>query len=226
MSDDSHLPDSEEILSRERRFKGRRRPKTYVEEYQDIDGNWRKRIRTSAGKFSEQKKAEFLAIYGLHNRMREACDIVGVDPKTVREHMKTDKEFGEAVIAAEEKYKEEFLSHFQSLVFEGTEKVGYNREGEVISREIVYPIKLIEMEAKRLFPEFRDKQTIDHNHRGGVLVAPSSLGSIEEWEAKFSQSQVVDASYQEVIPLENAFSDEKSTTEIMTNSPRKTDPDD
>lgn len=198
----------EYIVNREKRF--RRRPSTtYIEEYVDNAGNVKKRIRLTKGGFCDEKKRIFLSIYSRTNRMKESASLAGVSMGTVREHIKTDTDFGEAVLEAEQSYRDHVVAHIQDLCFNGVERKTYDRNGNLVSEEIQYPVKLIEMEAKRVEPGYRDKQQVDVNHTGGVLVAPSSLGSIEEWEQKFG-NKTIDASYEEVQSLPSpTFGDSK-----------------
>lgn len=46
--------------------------------------------------------------------------------------------------------------------------------------ETQYSDRMLELEAKRTNPGYRDKQTIDMNHGGGVMVAPAKI-SAEDW---------------------------------------------
>jgi hypothetical protein len=202
------------IIERERRF--RCKPQTtYLEEYVDLAGVTRKRVRlTKKGIFDDRQKLRFLSIYSKTNRMMDSAEAVGVSPKTIREHIKTDEEFGQAVMEAEQAYRDHVVALIQDLAFNGTEKVNYDRSGNVISTEKIYPIRLIEMEAKRVEPGYRDKQDLHIGITGGVLVAPSSLGSIEEWEKKFGQQKVIDAEFQSVDLLNPPCEKEKMEESI------------
>lgn len=210
------------IIEREKRF--RCRPQTkFIEEYVDKAGVTRKRVRlTKKGIFDDRQKLRFLSIYSKTNRMKDSAEAVGVSPHTVREHIKVDVEFGEAVVEAEQAYRDHVVALIQDLAFNGTEKVNYDRNGNVISTEKIYPIKLIEMEAKRVEPGYRDRQDLTINHTGGVLVAPSSLGSIEEWEKKFGQKQIVDADFTEV-PVLNSLFDGTKMEDGISDDPSEND---
>lgn len=198
INEETDLQIPEFILERERRFRPSGRT-TYIEEFVDKNGKTQKRIRINRkGGFDDRKKILFLSIYSKTNRMGDSAEAAGVSQKTVREHMQKDPDFGEAVVAAEQAYRDHVVALIQDLAFNGTEKVHFNRNGDIVYKETIYPIKLIEMEAKRVEPGYRDKQDVNIGFTGGVLVAPSSLGSIEEWEDKFGQ-KTIDAEFSEVV---------------------------
>jgi hypothetical protein len=154
-------------------------------------GEWRTAIRMSRRKMTDEVKAIFLNEYRKWGRMGESAAAAGVSPQTIRKCMEDDEDFAEAMMACEIEYKDKLVSHHQDLVFNGTEKVSYDRNGQVISRETVYPIRLIEMELKKHDPGYRDKIEAEITHKGGVLVAPAEMKSIDDWESRFSKAKVI-----------------------------------
>jgi len=162
-----------------------------VEEYDEETGQWRSKIKMSRLKFDDKAKGIFLEEYRKWGRMGESAAAAGVTPQCVRHHMEIDEEFAQAMLIAENEYQDKLISHHQNLVFNGTEKVSYDRNGNVVSTERIYPIRLIELELKKHDPGYRDKQEIAVNHTGGVLVAPAEVGSIDDWERRFTQAKDV-----------------------------------
>lgn len=158
-------------------------------QYQDYEGNWRVRIVSQRSSLDDRAKGVFLEEYSQHGRMGHAARAAGVTPQTIRRHMETDQEFAEACRAAEIDYRDKLLEHHQNLVFEGTTKVTYDRQGNVVGEEKVYPIRLIELELKAHDERYRDKREVDMKVSGGVLIAPPDVSSIEDWEARFSNKQ-------------------------------------
>jgi hypothetical protein len=156
-------------------------------DYQDEDGNWRMRIQMSRNKFGDKEKGIFLDEYRKHGRMMESASASGVTTGTVRKAMKEDEDFAEGVLLADEEYRDRLIGHHQDLVFNGTVKENYDRNGGLISKETVYPIRLIELELKKHDAGYRDKQELAVSHSGGVLVAPADVGSISDWEKKFAK---------------------------------------
>ena len=139
-------------------------------------------------KFGDKEKGIFLESYRKWGRMGEAAAAAGVTAHTVRNHIEDDEDFAVAVLMAEEEYTEKLIGHHQDLVFNGTVKKSYDRNGNVVSEETVYPIRLIELELKKHDSGYREKQEVAVSHSGGVLVAPAEVGSIEDWENRFSSA--------------------------------------
>lgn len=159
-------------------------------EYQDADGAWRVKIVSQREKLDDRAKGVFLAEYGEHGRIGHAAAAAGVTAQTVRRHMEHDPEFAEACVAAEHSYRDRLLEHHQNLVFEGTTKVTYDRQGNVVSEEKIYPIRLIELELKAHDERYREKRDIDVKVSGGVLIAPAEVASIDDWESRFSGTTI------------------------------------
>lgn len=166
--------------------------------YQDEDGNWRVKIVAQREKFDDESKQIFLREYAKHARMSTSAQAAGVTPHTVRKHLDKDPDFAEACLAAEHTYRDRLIEHHQDLVFEGTTKVTYDRQGNIVSEEKIYPVRLIELELKKHDEGYRDKREVDMKVSGGVLVAPADVGSIEDWEAKFSEDKTIEGEAQEV----------------------------
>jgi len=162
-----------------------------VQEFDEEIGQWRTKIKMSRAKFDETAKGIFLSEYSKWGRMGEAANAAGVTPQTVRHHISEDEDFAEAVMAAEEDYQDKLIAHHQNLVFNGTEKESYDRNGNLVSRETIYPIRLIELELKKHDSGYRDKQEVEINHTGGVLIAPSEMNSVDDWEARFANAKDV-----------------------------------
>lgn len=156
-----------------------------VSEFDEETGTWRSRIKMSRTKFDEEAKGIFLQEYLKWGRMTESAAAAGVSTQTVRKALDDDEEFAEAMLEADGAYHDKLIDHHQNLLFNGTEKVNYDRMGNVVSRETIYPIRLIEMELKRHDKGYREKQEIAVNHTGGVLVAPAEMKTIDDWEARF-----------------------------------------
>lgn len=89
----------------------------------------------------------------------------------------------------EEEYKDKLIGHHQNLVFNGTVKESYDRNGGLVSKETIYPIRLIELELKKHDRAYREKQEIAINHTGGVLVAPAETVSVDDWEKRFGAAK-------------------------------------
>lgn len=154
-------------------------------------GEWRTYIRMSRVKFDDEAKARFLDEYRKWGRMGESAAAAGVSKQTVRKALEDDEDFAEAVMACEEEYKDKLIAHHQNLVFNGQEKISYDRNGNIVSREQIYPIRLIELELKKHDKGYREKIEQEITHKGGVLVAPAEMKTIDDWESRFSKAKDV-----------------------------------
>lgn len=161
--------------------------------YQDEKGDWRVKVVAQREKFDDAAKELFLAEYAKNARMGDSARAAGVTPPTVRRHLESDTDFAEACLAAEHEYRDRLIAHHQNLVFEGTTKTSYDRTGNIVSEEKIYPIRLIELELKKHDEGYRDKREVDMKVSGGVLVAPAEMSSIADWEAKFANGPVIEA---------------------------------
>jgi len=160
-----------------------------VTEQDPETGEWRTYVKMSRRKMTDEVKARFLDEYRKWGRMGESAAAAGVSKQTIRKALEDDEDFAEAVMACEEEYKDKLIAHHQNLVFNGTEKVGYDRNGQVISRETIYPIRLIELELKKNDKGYREKIEQEVTHKGGVLVAPAEMKTIDDWESRFSKAK-------------------------------------
>lgn len=177
--------------------------------YNEATGEWREIIKLSRIKFDDMAKDIFLAEYAKWGSMGEAAAAAGVTTGTVRRHIDEDEDFAEALIVQEEEYRDKLIAHHQNLLFNGTIKESFDRNGMLISRETVYPIRLIELELKKHDKGYRDKQEIAINHTGGVIVAPAEVVDIDDWEARFGKAKDITP---KPILLGNDNEDEKSPT--------------
>lgn len=172
--------------------------KPVIVQYQDGDGEWRQKIKMTRIKFDDKAKEIFLEEYRKWGRMGESAAAAGVSTQAVRHAIDVDEDFAEALLIAESEYKDKLIGHHQDLVFNGQEKIHYDRNGNVISRETIYPIRLIELELKKHDEGYREKQDVKVHHTGGVLVAPAEMPTIDDWEARFSKAK-------DVTPDEDSF---------------------
>lgn len=160
--------------------------KLMVAEIRDDSGNIvGHKLISNVIKFDWEAKEIVIRELADHGRLGAAARAAGVTTDTVRRHVKADAEFAVAVGEAIEVYKDKLIAHHQRLVFEGEEKRTYDREGNLISVEQKFPVRLIELELKKHDPGYREKQEHVHEHRGGVMVAPKEVKDVDEWEAKF-----------------------------------------
>lgn len=146
--------------------------------------SWRKKLQTSRLKFDDDQKNTYLTELAKHSLKGRAAQAAGVSSSTIDNHRKNDPEFQEAEIQALAEYRDSIVEHLTTLAVEGIEVRRYNKDGDLIEERRDYPIRLIELEAKRVEPEYRDRSSVDLNTQGGgVLVAPAGQ-SVEDWVAE------------------------------------------
>ena len=181
----------------DQRFQIRKRPRSLlarrshpvVVDYQDGDGNWRSRIKMERIAFGDREKGIFLEEYRKWGRMGESAAACGVSTQCVRAHIAKDEEFAQALMMAEEQYREKLIGHHQDLVFNGTQQESYDRNGGLVSTETIYPIRLIELELKKHDAGYRAKQEVQVKHTGGALVAPAEMAAVAEGEERISRAK-------------------------------------
>jgi hypothetical protein len=142
-----------------------------------VQDNWRKTLQAGKIKFDDKAKARYLESLAQDGRKMEACKAAGVVPSTVQSHKDNDPDFLEQWDVAEQTYRDRLIGHHQTLIFEGEETIIFDIEtGKIKSRTVKFPIRLIELELKKVDPAYRDKQQIEHGAMGGgVLVAPAGM---------------------------------------------------
>lgn len=153
---------------------------------------WRYVVGMQKHVFDDDAKQVFLEEYVKWGRMGEAAAACGFTPKTIRSAMESDPDFGEAVLIAEEAYKDKLIRHHQNLIFNGQVKETYDRNGNLVSREVTYPTRLIELELKKHDPGYREKTEQTINVKRGVMIAPAEMNSIDDWEKKYGQKEMID----------------------------------
>ena len=158
---------------------------TIVEITDPKTGEITRKVKMTRKKFDADAQARFLNEYQKWGRMTESALAAGVTTQTVRAEIDRNPDFAEALMEAEGVYRDKLIAHHQDLVFNGIEKTNFDRNGNVVSRETQYPIPLIQMELRKHDEGYREKKEMSVQHGGGVLLAPSEMSSIEDWEAKF-----------------------------------------
>lgn len=160
--------------------KGKRRkgtPPSSTGKVQNVvadQSTWRKKLQQSRLKFDDPQKDIYLTALADHGMKGRAAAAAGVSMQTVNDHAENDPDFAVGRDQALEAYRDKFVDHATNLAYDGILVKKYNKEGALIEERKDYPIRLIELELKRVEPGYRDKQTIDLNTTGGgVLVAPA-----------------------------------------------------
>ncbi len=132
--------------------------------------------------FTQERKAIFLEEYtktGLKIKSLLAC---GASTRIFHTELERDPEFREKCELAYVVWKESLEEELLRRAIKGTQKDVFFK-GDKIGEETVFSDRLMELAIKRHNPSYRDKQQIDVNHSGGVMVITGSL-SIDDWAQK------------------------------------------
>ncbi len=168
-----------------------------VHDVQANQATWRVKLQQSRVKFDDLQKEIYLNELADTGLKAKAAMAAGVAIQTVANHVKNDPEFAEQVGQAVDCFRDKVVEHHKNLLFEGEITRKYDKEGHLLEEKHSYPIRLIELELKRVDQEYRDKQTIDLNATaGGVLVAPPETTPerwIEQQEKANANKDVPDA---------------------------------
>lgn len=184
----------------------RRHGTTKIVEYQDYDGNWRTRVQMSKVYFDDDRKEIFLQAFRETGRMEHSAQKAGTTSNTVRQHMKNDVQFAEAVETAKEHYADKRREVVDELFFNPPTKVTKYKTGEILSEEKVLMPQVIVRYMEANIPEWKPKSDAVINNAGGVIIMPTAVSSAEEWEKMFGKkdsdemvlSNPIDITYEKV----------------------------
>ena len=145
-------------------------------------------------KFDKQAKQIFLDSYkktGLKGRAAEKAEVT---MKTVDRHKENDPDFAEAYKQAEAYYHDDFVNHSWNLARHGIVRRRFDRAGNIVEESVEYPIRLIELELKKIDMGYRDRQSIDLTQTSvGALLAPATM-TPEDWmEAQKAKNESKEA---------------------------------
>lgn len=130
----------------------------------------------------EERKAAFVAALALTGLTQKSCDEAGIPARRLQEWRRDDHDFDSEVRDAERRFAERIEAHALDLALNGTVKKRYNKEGEVIGEETVYPVNLLTTILRRHCPAYRERNEIDVSVQTvGVLAVGAPIASAAEW---------------------------------------------
>ncbi len=132
-------------------------------------------------KFTDELKVRFIELLSVYGVKYKCARAVGIAPMTFNDHMNKDPEFAELVDQA--------MEHFRGSLEETIiDRAVHGWIEPVVSAGVIvgyvkkFDNRLLELLLKRHIADFRDKQQMDVNVSGGVLVAPQTPTSVEDWQ--------------------------------------------
>jgi len=134
-------------------------------------------------KMDAARKRAFCVKYAELGVLRQAAKAVKVDPTTIERQRKSDPSFDEAVKAAYADYCETLEREAHTRAVEGWMEPVF-QGGRCVGEVLKKSDRILELVLKRHIPGYRDKQQVDMNVTGGVLVIPPTPKTSEEWEAQ------------------------------------------
>ena len=105
--------------------------------------------------------------------MYRACHANALSFPQLLKLRKEYEELDDLVAIAKEFYREKISHVIHDRAIDGWEEPVYF-QGVVIGHIQKFSDRLLELQAKRHCPEYRDKSQVDHNVTGGVLVIPAA----------------------------------------------------
>lgn len=186
--------------------KGKKAPPSSTGKVRDVRAdqtNWRRRLANSRIKFDDDQKELYLAEMRLHGLKGRSAEVTGVSRQCVQDHRENDPDFDEAVGEAIETYRDYIAANVRERATVGDLKPIFFKGARVIEPILdengvqqedaegkprwryaeVYERsdRMLELEAKRVDPTYREKTTIDlQGTGGGVLLAPAGVTPEEE----------------------------------------------
>ena len=148
---------------------------------------WRKSLQAARIKFDDDAKERFLIHFAETDQLGASAKAAGVCMQTVRDHADNDPDFAEAMVEARETYRDYIRSHVHDFAVLGKDKpiISKTKEGtEIIGHETVWFPAVLQMEAKRVDPSYRENApSTNIQVNTGVLLAPGPQ-SPEDWIAE------------------------------------------
>lgn len=136
-----------------------------------------------------ERKVAFIEHLAQTSNVTLSAHLAGwVRRNTAYQHREKDPLFAELWQEAIDIATDELESAARSRAIGWDEPI-VNKDGEVVGQRRVYSDKMMEMMLKAHRPDkYRDKQDIDLNHKGGIILMPKPF-SEEEWEAQAGTQQ-------------------------------------
>lgn len=140
---------------------------------------WRERFENApAAKFDDQAKAIYLNVLRKTGLKVRSAKAAGVTLTTVQRHIDNDPGFAAAREEALAEYADLIQQHAFKLSVQGVKEpiVGGKDKDQIVAHKEVYATNILAMEMRRTNPEYKERQEIDLNQKGGgVLVVPAGV---------------------------------------------------
>lgn len=108
--------------------------------------------------FTAEAKEAFLEHYAMTGCINDAAVIAGVSEATVWNHVKYDIVFSSHFREAQSSYRDLVVTEVRRRAIHGVVKAKWH-EGRIVGHEVTYSDRLLELEAKRVEPAYRESGT-------------------------------------------------------------------
>lgn len=127
-------------------------------------------------------RKKFLKLYGETGVFFKSATAAGTSGNVVKAAMERDENFAEEVELARQKFADTIERAVFDRAVDGVDEPVYY-QGKEVGKVRKYSDSLAALVLKRHRPEYRERQTVDLNASGGVLLIPSSKEvDPDEWE--------------------------------------------
>ena len=173
-------------------------------------GDVRQRPHPTNVKFTDDLKKRYVLLLSQYGIKYKCAKGVGVSPVTTRLHEREDEEFAEACEFALDIFRASLEETVIDRAVHGWDEPVFSQKlGTQIGVIKKFDNRLLELLVKRHIPAFREKQQVDINITGGVLVAPSGPQKAEDWEKKH-RGDIIDVEPEKSKQLDDNQSIEKT----------------
>lgn len=151
-------------------------------------------LKQGAYKFDEPTRDMFLRLYlSSGGRIHEVAAQVGVSAETVRlYHRENIEGFGDQFEEVRGIFRDSIEAEIHRRAMEGVPEpvIGGKDRDRVVTTVQRYSDRLLELLAKRHIKEYREKQQMDLNVTGGVMLAPARMQSTDDWEGQYQELEL------------------------------------
>lgn len=148
------------------------------------------RKQLPAKRATPEARARFLGALAASGLICRAAELSGASYESLLRVRKADEEFEAEVQTALALYGESLQVEAHRRGVDGVEEPVYYK-GKVVGHIKRYSDRMLELCLKAKVPQFRERATVDHNVRGGVLVVGVQAKTVEEWAD--AHEEVIDA---------------------------------
>lgn len=145
-------------------------------------------ISRQGWKFDEDAQERFFRNYLETGLIHVSCRAAGVSEECFRQYrLNNYNGFADRFREIDGLFRDSIEAEIRRRAIQGIDEpiIGGKDRDEVVITVKRYSDKLLEMYAKRHIPEYRERQQLDVNVSGGVVVVPSGTGTVEDWDKEF-----------------------------------------